>query len=86
MKIQSYSEKKNKNLQHYRNGDLGSALKPSAAEQAPVLIKILPYTDAFHASAKTLLQDVANIEQVCQNLVSRLVPRGGEGENLLLLK
>jgi len=64
-------------LQHYRNSDLGSALKPSAAEQAPVVVKILHYTDVFHARAKTPLQDVTEIKYVCQNFISQLVPHGG---------
>lgn len=67
---------KKKDLQHYRNGDLGSTLKPSAAEQAPVVIKILCSTDVLHTRAKTLSQDVTNIKHVCQNFMSRLVPCG----------
>lgn len=70
-----------RSLQHYRNGDLGSTLKPSAAKQAPVVVKILHYTDVSHARPKTLLQDVTDIKHVCQNFVSRLVPH--EGKNPL---
>lgn len=74
MKIWSYLGKKD--LQHYRNGDLGSTLKPSAAEQAPLVVKILCSTDVLHTRGKTLLQDVTNVKHICQNFVSRLVPRG----------
>lgn len=79
MKIWSYFGKKD--LQHYRNGDLGSILKPSAAEQAPVAIKILCSTDVLLTRAKTLSQDVTNIKHVCQNFMSWLVPRG-RGEKM----
>lgn len=83
MKIWSYFGKKD--LQHYRNGDLGSTLKPSAAEQAPVVIKILCSTDVLHTRAKTLSQDVTNIKHVCQNFMSWLVSRG-RGKKLLVMR
>lgn len=67
---------KKTDLQHYWNGDLGSTLKPSAAKQAPVIIKILCSTDVLHTRAKMLSWDVTSIKHVCQNFMSRLVPRG----------
>lgn len=49
-----------------------------------MVIKILSYTDVSHTRAKPLLQDVAIIKDVCQNVVSQLVPCGGKN-NLLLV-
>lgn len=40
-------------------------------------IKILCYTDVFHARAKTQLQDVISIKPMCPNFVSQPVPWGG---------